>query len=235
MRSNASSSGRNKRTANKPSVSPQTSTPGIPSINQSRSGTTPRPSPAAAAQHYAGSPQPGAAGRRSSGSSPSPANFPPSGQHQPMRSPMTQEPTDQPLPPSPRHSNTDTESLSGMPGPESHDLFDELRNQALHINQLNHRLTGQGRQLERADEQIIVLHAEIDRLRNLIEEMRITGVQPNVANREPCGMMTIRGRPCTKPKNSCVYRAAGSHPEQRQRRQSFDGHQHFDDEGMDQE
>ncbi|KAH9153250.1 hypothetical protein AeRB84_004466 [Aphanomyces euteiches] len=152
-----------------------------------------------------------------------------------MRSPMTQEPIDQPLPPSPRHSSTDTESLNGMPGPESHDLFDELRIQALHINQLNHRLTGQGRQLERADEQIVVLHAEIDRLRNLIEEMRITGVQPNVANREPCGMMTIRGRPCTKPKNSCVYRAAGSHPEQRQRRQSFDGHQHFDDEGMDQE
>ncbi|KAH9092407.1 hypothetical protein LEN26_018400 [Aphanomyces euteiches] len=134
MRSNASSRGRNKRTASKPSEGPQTLIQGTPSINQSRSGAIPRPSPVAAAQHYAGSPQPGAAGRRSSGPSPGSANFPPSGQHQPMRSPMTQEPIDQPLPPSPRHSNTDTESLSGMPGPESHDLFDELRNQALHIN-----------------------------------------------------------------------------------------------------
>ncbi|CAK4071126.1 unnamed protein product, partial [Aphanomyces euteiches] len=65
----------------------------------------------------------------------------------------TQESTpDQQLPPSPRQSNADTESMKGVPGPESQGPLDELRNQALHINQLNIRLTNQGRQLERADE-----------------------------------------------------------------------------------
>ncbi|CAK4542580.1 unnamed protein product [Aphanomyces euteiches] len=147
----------------------------------------------------------------------------------------TQEPTpDQHLPPSPRQSSVDTESMNGVPGPESHDPLDELRNQALHINQLNIRLTNQGRQLERADEQIFMLRAEIEHLRNLVDNIRVSGGQPNVARREPCGMMTVRGRPCMKPKRSCVYRAAGCHPEQRQHRQSMDEDRDFDD-GMEQE
>ncbi|KAG9400726.1 hypothetical protein AC1031_010164, partial [Aphanomyces cochlioides] len=119
---------------------PQSSTQNTQPGTETRNGTVPRPSPVATAQHFADSQQPGAAGRRPSGSSLSQANFQSSGQHQSTRSPATQEPIDHPLPPSPRHSKTDTESLSGMPGLESHDLFDELRNQALHINQLHLRL-----------------------------------------------------------------------------------------------
>ena len=159
MRSNASSSGRNqKRTTSKPTLGPRKSTPSAPPITQPHSGT-PRPSPVAPSNRTIGDPSPGFVGVRSPGFHPSEPNLQQSSQYQQPSFPAAapQEPTEEPLPPSPHQSTADTESMGGIPGPEDHDFANELRNQALHINQLNLRLTGQGHQLGRADEQIFML------------------------------------------------------------------------------
>lgn len=88
----------------------------------------------------------------------------------------------------------------------------------MHLNQLNLRLTDQGRQLEAAGERIELLSAELRQLTAIIEDMRISErAQPSLRrdNHELCGMRTLRGTPCTNRRATCVYRAAGRHMEQR--------------------
>ncbi|CAK4770093.1 unnamed protein product [Aphanomyces euteiches] len=89
-------------------------------------------------------------------------------------------PSTQPLPASPQSSrrSSDTDFEPSGPGPAEHSPMSELRNQALHITQLNIRLSEQGRLLAQADERIQLLDAEIERLTDTAAQLS-TGEQPN--------------------------------------------------------
>ncbi|KAH9139175.1 hypothetical protein AeRB84_016550 [Aphanomyces euteiches] len=119
-------------------------------------------------------------------------------------------PSTQPLPASPQSSrrSSDTDFEPSGPGPAAHSPMSELRNQALHITQLNIRLSEQGRLLAQADERIQLLDAEIERLTDTAAQLS-TGEQPNRRRSgPPCGMLTRRGQTCSNPLSTCVYRAA---------------------------
>ncbi|KAH9089262.1 hypothetical protein Ae201684P_001465 [Aphanomyces euteiches] len=126
-------------------------------------------------------------------------------------------PSTQPLPASPQSSrrSPDTDFEPSGPGPAAHSPMSELRNQALHIMQLNIRLSEIGRLLVQANERIQLLDAEIERLTDTVAQLS-TGEQPNRRRSgPPCGMLTRRGQPCSNPLSTCVYRAAGRHLEQK--------------------
>ncbi|KAH9096548.1 hypothetical protein Ae201684P_013216 [Aphanomyces euteiches] len=114
-------------------------------------------------------------------------------------------PSTQPLPASPQSSrrSSDTDFEPSGPGPAAHSPMSELRNQALHITQLNIRLSEQGRLLAQADERIQLLDAEIERLTDTAAQLS-TGEQPNRRRSgPPCGMLTRRGQTCSNPLSTC--------------------------------